>query len=106
MIAGILLALQIAAAPTITAAPTNLVVRHADAIRTVPRIATVNGTYLRADLLAVALGGRAGLIPGGRYRITLGETQIELTEGVPFARIGQDVAPLVLPPLRSGQNFL
>jgi N-acetylmuramoyl-L-alanine amidase len=106
MIAGIVLALQIAAAPTVTAPPTNLVVRLADAIRTVPRIATVSGTYLRADLLAVALGGRAGLIPGGRYRITLGETQIELTEGVPFARVGNDVSPLVLPALRSGQNFL
>ena len=100
MIAGVMLALQVAAAPT------NLVVRHADAIRTVPRIATVSGTYLRADLLAVALGGSAGSLPGGRYRITLGESQIELTEGVPFARVGQEVAPLVLPPLRSGQTFL
>ena len=101
MIAGILLALQVAAA-----SPSNLVVRHAEAVRTVPRISTVNGTYLRADLLATALGGTVGSLPLGRYSITLGESRIDLTEGVPFVRIGPNVVPLLLPPLRSGQTFL
>ena len=101
MIAGLALFLQTAAA-----APPALVVRHADAARTVPAIPTVSGTYLRADLLAAALGGTAGDAPGGRYRITLGESRIEMIEGVPFVRVDANVVPILLPPLRSGRTFL
>lgn len=101
MIAGLLLFLQ-----TSVAAPPNLVVRQGDVIKTVPVIPTVSGTYVRADLLAVALGGSTGELPAGRYRLTLGDSRIELTEGVPFVRIGADVVPLFLPPLRSGRTFL
>src|SRR5688500_1866890 len=101
MIAGILLALQVGAAT-----PGNLVVRHAEAVRTVPRISTLSGPYLRADLLAIALGGTAGLVPQGRYAITLGDSRIGRTEGVPFVRINGNVVQLVLPPRRSGQTFL
>ena len=61
---------------------------------------------MRADLLATALGGSAGGAAGGRYRITLGESRIELTEGVPFVRVDTSVVPMLLPPLRSGSNFL
>jgi len=100
MISGLLVFLQIGIAPP------NLVVRHAETIRTVPQIATITGSYLRADLLAVALGGTAGPAAGGRYRISLGDSHIELTEGVPFVRIDANVVPLLGPPLRSGQNFL
>jgi N-acetylmuramoyl-L-alanine amidase len=101
MIAGLVFALQIAAAP-----PSNLVVRHAESIRTVPRIATLSGPYVRADLLAAALGGTSGLAAQGRYRITLGDSRIELTEGIPFVTVNANVVPLMYPPLRSGQTFL
>ncbi len=101
MIGSLLLFLQTAAV-----SPTTLVVRHAETVRTVPIIATVNGAYLRADLLAVALGGSAANIAGGRYRISLGESRLEMSEGVPFVRVGAQVAPLLLPPLRSGQHYL
>jgi N-acetylmuramoyl-L-alanine amidase len=101
MIAGVMLFLQTAAV-----APPNLVVRQAEAVRVVPSIATVSGKYVRADLLAAALGGSGGLVAGGRYRITLGDSRIELTEGVPFVRVDTSVVPMYLPALRSGQNFL
>ena len=101
MIAGILLALQVSAA-----APATLTVRHAEAVRTVPRISTLSGTYLRADLLASALGGTVGSLPLGRYSITLGGSRIVLTEGVPFVRVDSNVVPMLLPPLRSGPTFL
>src|SRR5215217_3919931 len=42
----------------------------------------------------------------GRYRLTLGESRIEMEEGVPFLRVGNDVVQLLLPPLRSGRTFL
>ena len=101
MIGAVLLFLQ-----TSVAAPGNLVVRQAEATRTVPIIATTAGSYLRADLLAVALGGTAGDAPAGRYRISLGDSRIEFTEGVPFVRVNADVVPLFLPPIRSGRTFL
>ena len=101
MIAGLALFLQTAAAT-----PPTLLVRQADATRTVPAIPTVSGTYVRADLLATALGGTAGDAPLGRYRITLGDSRLEMEEGVPFLRVGSDVVPIFLPPLRSGRTFL
>ena len=101
MIAGLLLFLQ-----TSATAPMTLVVRQAEATRTVPAIPTVSGNYLRADLLATALGGSAGDAPQGRYRITLGDSRLEMEEGVPFMRVDANVVPLLLPPLRSGRTFL
>src|SRR5215203_3171149 len=84
----------------------NLVVRQAEAIRTIPVITTTNGPYIRADLLATALGGSAGMAEAGRYRITLGEASIWLFEGIPFVRVNAEMAPLYLPPIRSGNTFL
>jgi N-acetylmuramoyl-L-alanine amidase len=101
MIAGLALFLQ-----TTVAAPPTLIVRHGEVARPVPAIPTVSGTYVRADLLAAALGGTAGEAQGGRYRITLGESRFEMVEGVPFLRVGANVVPTILPPLRSGRTFL
>ena len=101
MIAGLLLFLQ-----TSVAVPANLVVRQPDGPRAVPVIPTVSGTYIRADLLATALGGTSGDAPQGRYRMTLGEARIEMEEGVPFLRVGANVVPILMPPLRSGRTFL
>lgn len=101
MIGALLLFLQTAATT-----PVNLVVRQGDVVKVVPTIPTVSGTYVRADLLALALGGSAGDSPGGRYRISLGESRIEMIEGVPFLRTDAGVVPVLMPPLRSGRTFL
>ena len=81
-------------------------VRQGDAVHPVPVVQTVSGPYLRADLLATALGGTSGDSPRGRYRITLGESNLEMIEGVPFIRFNANVVPIDLPPLRSGRTFL
>ncbi len=101
MIAGLVFVLQVAVAQ-----PANLVVRNADNLRTVPAVATLNGRYIRADLLATALGGSSGSVAGGRFVVTLGDSRLELVEGVPFVRVGTEVVPLNHPPLRSGTTFL
>lgn len=101
MIAGLLLFLQ-----TSVVVPPTLIVRQPDGPRSVPVIPTVSGTYVRADLLAAALGGTSGDAPQARYRITLGEARIEMEEGVPFLRVGATVVPILMPPLRSGRTFL
>ncbi len=101
MIAATLLFLQVAATDRMA-----LVVKQGEAAKVVPMIATLNGAYMRADLLASALGGSASSSQRGRYVISLGDARIELTEGIPFVRINQEVVPLALPSLRSGQTFL
>ena len=101
MIGTVLLFLQIAGATHAA-----LVVRQGDAEKAVPIIPTVSGSYLRADLLAAALGGKAAIGQKGRYVLSLGDARIELTEGVPFVRVNQEVVPVALPLLRSGTTFL
>jgi N-acetylmuramoyl-L-alanine amidase len=101
MIGALALILQISAGQ-----PPNLVIREGEIIRTVPVTASLVGRYVRADLLAVALGGRASLTTNGHYRVTLGEHTLEVVEGVPFMRVDSLVVPLALPPLMSGRTFL
>jgi len=86
--------------------PPNLVVRKGEVVKVVPVIGTTQGSYIRADLLAAALGGSVANAPNAHYRVTLGETRIELVEGVPFARAGAVMVPMILPALRSGATFL
>jgi N-acetylmuramoyl-L-alanine amidase len=101
MIGALLLFMQMG-----VAAPQNLVVRQGEAIKVVPVIGTTRGSYIRADLLALALGGSASNVANGHYRVSLGDTRIELIEGVPFARADSFLVPMTLPALRSGNTFL
>ncbi|HYN80774.1 MAG TPA: N-acetylmuramoyl-L-alanine amidase [Gemmatimonadaceae bacterium] len=86
--------------------PPNLVIRQGDVLKVVAVTGTTQGSYIRADLLAAALGGSVANAPNGHYRVTLGETKIELVEGVPFLRAGTVMVPMMLPALRSGATFL
>jgi N-acetylmuramoyl-L-alanine amidase len=101
MIASLLLFLQ-----TSVATPPNLVIRQGEAIKVVPVVGSTQGSYIRADLLATALGGSVSNVANGHYLVSLGDTRIELVEGVPFARADSFLVPLMLPALRSGKTFL
>src|SRR5678815_5726330 len=91
---------------TAIANPQNLIVRRGDAVRVVPVIASTMGSYIRADLLAAALGGSVANVSNSHYRVTLGDTRLEMVEGVPFLRADAQVVPMILPALRSGNTFL
>jgi hypothetical protein len=91
---------------TAVAQPQNLVVKQGDAVRVVPVIGSTTGSYIRADLLAAALGGTVSNAPNAHYRISLGDNRLELLEGVPFLRADTSVVPMTLPALRSGNTFL
>jgi N-acetylmuramoyl-L-alanine amidase len=91
---------------TAVTTPPNLVIRQGDVIKVVPVTGTTQGPYIRADLLAAALGGSVTIAPNAHYRVDLGDTRIELIEGVPFARADSFVVPMTLPALRSGNTFL
>ena len=101
MIVAVSLFLQLAGVT-----PPNLVVKQGDIIKVVPVTGTASGLYVRADLLAVALGGSVSAAPDNHYRIVLGETRLEVIEGVPFVRADSVVIPIGIPPLRSGKTFL
>jgi N-acetylmuramoyl-L-alanine amidase len=91
---------------TAVTAPANLVVRQGETVRVVPVTGTTTGQYIRADLLAVALGGSVRNAPNAHYQITLGSNTLELVEGVPFLRANAVIVPMTLPALRSGNTFL
>ena len=91
---------------TAVATPQNLVIRQGDAVKVVPVIGSTTGSYIRADLLARALGGSATNTSNAHYRVTLGDTKLEAVEGVPFLRADSFVVPMTLPALRSGNTFL
>jgi N-acetylmuramoyl-L-alanine amidase len=101
VIAAALLFLQVAATDRMA-----LVVKQGEAAKVVPMIATVSGSYIRADLLASALGGTTSPIQKDKYTLSLGGSRIELTEGVPFVRVNSEVVPVALPSIRSGATFL
>jgi hypothetical protein len=81
-------------------------VRQGEVVRVVPVSASTTGQYVRADLLAAALGGTVSNAPNSHYRISLGDNKLELVEGVPFLRANAVVVPMTLPALRSGNTFL
>jgi N-acetylmuramoyl-L-alanine amidase len=91
---------------TAIATPSNLVVRQGEAVRVVPVTGSTTGQYIRADLLAAALGGSVSNAPNSHYRISLGDNKLELVEGVPFLRANGVIVPMTLPALRSGNTFL
>jgi N-acetylmuramoyl-L-alanine amidase len=91
---------------TAIATPSNLVVRQGDAVIVVPVTGSTTGQYIRADLLAAALGGSVSNAPNSHYRIALGDNKLEVVEGVPFLRANTVIVPMTLPALRSGNTFL
>lgn len=88
------LLLQIAQPPV---APPTLAVRANDRVRTVPSVAHPDGGIaLRADALAEALGGQLVVrtAAGGRYRLEVGTTGMDLVTGSALAVVGEDTIPL------------
>ena len=90
MIAGLLLAFQLAA-------PAELVIRSG--ARTVNVPATAAGPAVRADLLGPALGATVRAAPNGHYLVTVGGTELDVAEHVPFVRVGDAVYPLAAAPV-------
>lgn len=80
------------------APPGVLTVRGAERETAVPLVETNAGPAVRADLVAVALGGRVRQLAGGHYAVSLPGVDFDVAEQVPFARAGDDVVPLAASP--------
>jgi N-acetylmuramoyl-L-alanine amidase len=76
----------------------SLVVRSADWRIPVPIVETGAGPAVRVDLVAAALDGRVRRLATGEYVVTLPGVEFDVTEHVPFARVGTAVHPLSVAP--------
>ena len=97
MIAALALALQLGLAE-----PGVLTVNAAGASATVQLAPTSAGPAVAPERLAKVLGVTVGQTPTGRHLLSLAGITIELSEQVPFARIGTEVIPLVGAPYMAG----
>jgi N-acetylmuramoyl-L-alanine amidase len=100
VIAAFCLLLQIAAPPT------QIVVKNGPAQKPVPVVVTDGKSFVRADLLAAALGGSLSVQANGHFGLNLPNARIDLIEGVPFARSDSTVIPLAVAPRRAGDVLL
>lgn len=100
MIAALCLLLQAAVPPKL------IIVKNGSAEKPVPVVVTEGESFVRADLLAAALGGSLGVRANGHFGLNLPNARIDLIEGVPFARSDSTVIPLAVAPQRSGDLLL
>ena len=100
MIAALCLLLQIAAVPT------PIVVKNGAAQKPVPVVLAEGRSFVRADLLAGALGGSLSVQANGHFGLLLPRGRIDLIEGVPFARSDSTVIPLAVAPEIVGGQLL
>ena len=95
MIAALAVLLQLSAGASIH-------VRTGAAAQPVAVSAVAGGHVVRADALVRALGGSARVMPSGWTQLSVQGLQLEVSPGVPFARVGTAVHPLAVPPAITG----
>src|SRR6476661_2055243 len=91
MFTALLLACQLAA-------PAQLVIRSGARTVNVPVVSGPAGSGVRADLLGPALGATTRALPNGHYVVSVGGTELDVAEHIPFVRAGEAVFPLVSAP--------
>jgi N-acetylmuramoyl-L-alanine amidase len=64
----------------------------------VPLVETATGPALAAEALAPVVPTQLDLKPTGRYLLRIGGIPFELADQVPFARVGDEIIPLVASP--------
>src|SRR5688500_2803753 len=97
MIAAIALALQVGLAP-----PGVLSVRAGDRTASIPLVQTSAGPALAPDRLGNVIETRLRSDSNGRHLLILDGISFDLSEQVPFARIGSEVVPMVGAPYTAG----
>ena len=93
MLLPLLLALQAA-----VQAPPALTVRAGGRAVEVPTVATGEGPAVRADLVTMLVGGSVRALPNGHHAIAFPGVEFDVTAQVPFARVRDEVVPLVTAP--------
>ena len=82
----------------VTAPPATVVVRAGTHATTLPIVTNNQTRCIAAKKLTQALGGTWKSPSHGHYTMLLGDAHVDLTEGVPFARIDSAVIPLAAAP--------
>ena len=69
-------------------------------------VTTTTGPAVAAHELARALGGTLRSLPTGWTRLAIGTLELEITPGVAFARVGDEIVPLAAAPSLSAGRLL
>jgi N-acetylmuramoyl-L-alanine amidase len=115
IVAGLVLLLQTAAtvgrqtntrAQAVPAPPDSIVVRTPARTTTLPLAKAAGVVGVDADGLARALGGTFKLTSPSHYSLTVGDSHISFTDGVPFAGDDSTIVPIPSPPRVVGKNVV
>ena len=109
MILALLAAFQLAAGrpPDSTQRPTVLVVKDASRSTTIALVSGTGGALLRAEQLKPIIPVTVSHLTGTRWMIIVNGTAIEVTDGVRFARVGDQTYQLAAPPeVRMGKLYV
>ncbi len=105
MIPALLVLLQItAAAPASTSPSSQITVRTAERVTSVPIVRSAAGAFASASALTRALGGSTSAVQNGRFVVNLQGTAVTFVEGVPFARVDTTVLPMTAAPYIEGET--
>ncbi len=109
MIVALAVAFQLAAgiAPDSTVRPSVVVVKDASRSTTVALIRGSGGPLLRAEQLKPIVPVTVSHLTGNRWMVIVNGTAIEVTDGIRFARVGDQTYQLAAPPeVRKGALYV
>ena len=109
MILALVAAFQLAAGtpPDSTRPPSVVVVKDASRSATVALVSGAGGALLRAEQLRPIIPVTVSHLTGNRWMIIVNGTAIEVTDGVRFARVGDQTYQLAAPPeVRKGTLYV
>jgi N-acetylmuramoyl-L-alanine amidase len=86
--------------------PAQVIVKTGASQKAVAVIVAGGKSFVRADVLATALGGSVTVQANGHFGLKLPNARIDFVEGAPFARADSTIVPLAVAPLRSGDALL
>lgn len=105
MIGALVLFLQTAATAAVSSTNATVAVRVAKHTTPVPIVVAKGARAVAGDKLASALGGKFVRAKDGHFTLVVGESQLDFTPDVPFARADSVVVPMVTAPSLVGSTL-
>ena len=99
MIAALLCVCQLAAARG------EILVRTPDQTAAVRVASTREASYVSWNQVRDALDGKVTALPNGRHQVQMSGVSFELAHGVPYARVHEEIIPLVAAPTFRGDSI-
>jgi N-acetylmuramoyl-L-alanine amidase len=101
MIHSVLILLQLA----VTTPPKEFVIKQVTRETHIGLASNGVASSFRADMVAGTLGGSIVAKPYGHYLVSIGGAELELIDGIPFAKHESEIIPLASAPFRAVGGF-